>query len=155
MNGILDESSLSAGGKKKTSANVFSSTLPASGSPQQTNGTNNYMSASLNKTNQAKSPPPAPPPSSIAQATTTRNHNYNHNHSSTNNAAVNNNNNAVSPPPPPPPPPPPVSKPNEYFNARVLYTYIPVNSDELPIQENDIVQVIRLVRLRFCLFINK
>jgi len=31
------------------------------------------------------------------------------------------------------------------FNARVLYSYIPVNEDELAIQENGIVKVIRLV----------
>jgi hypothetical protein len=34
---------------------------------------------------------------------------------------------------------------NGYFKARVLYSYIPVNEDELAIQENEIVQVIRLV----------
>jgi len=62
----------------------------------------------------------------------------------------------------PPPPPPPSSSTNkpvmafhhhkqrttnnpESFNAKVLYTYVPVNDDELSIQENDIVQVLRLV----------
>ena len=64
-----------------------------------------------------------------------------------------------SPPPPPPPstiqqPPLPVPKPPKqisppanahHFKARVLYSYIPVNEDELAIQENEIVQVIRLV----------
>lgn len=68
---------------------------------------------------------------------------------------------STSPPPPPPPsiiqqqPPLPIPKPpkqqlspatsNNYFKARVLYSYIPVNEDELAIQENEIVQVIRLV----------
>jgi len=67
----------------------------------------------------------------------------------------------TSPPPPPPPsimqqqPPLPIPKPpkqqlspaasNNLFKARVLYSYIPVNEDELAIQENEIVQVIRLV----------
>jgi hypothetical protein len=68
---------------------------------------------------------------------------------------------SISPPPPPPPSsqqqtkapssssvvPPPVNKQrSDYFLARVLYSYIPVNDDELPIQENDTVQVLRLVR---------
>ena len=34
---------------------------------------------------------------------------------------------------------------NTSFNAKVLYSYIPVNDDELAIQENETVQVIRLV----------
>ena len=66
----------------------------------------------------------------------------------------------TSPPPPPPPStvqaPLPIPKPpkpqqlspatnNGHFKARVLYSYVPVNEDELAIQENEIVQVIRLV----------
>jgi hypothetical protein len=48
------------------------------------------------------------------------------------------------------PQPPPIPKPknkqnNEFFNARVLYSYVPINEDELAIQENEIVKVIRLV----------
>ncbi len=72
----------------------------------------------------------------------------------------------MSPPPPPPPPPssssqplpakinpivPPksnVSTDSSSFMAKVLYTYTPVNDDELPIQENDTVQVLRLVRIK-------
>jgi CD2-associated protein len=71
----------------------------------------------------------------------------------------------MSPPPPPPPSssqqqlqpvkapnlivPPKnnatASNDNGAFLAKVLYTYTPVNEDELPIQENDTVQVLRLV----------
>lgn len=118
----------------------------------QTNGTgNSYMGGSLKLQQQqqqqrSKSPPPAPPPSStnnIQQHHQTQNRlimTTNNNNSNSNNLSS----------PPPPPPPPPAVKPNEqHFNARVLYTYIPVNSDELPIQENEIVQVIRLVNVYF------
>lgn len=63
---------------------------------------------------------------------------------------------ATSPPPPPPPSsatqhqqqmpvPQAVKQANDHFNARVIYSYVPANEDELTIQENDIVQVIRLV----------
>lgn len=71
---------------------------------------------------------------------------------------------AMSPPPPPPPtsqqqkpnlaativPSAPVASNHkqsnsEGFLAKVLYTYVPVNDDELPIQENDTVQVLKLI----------
>ena len=38
----------------------------------------------------------------------------------------------------------PLKNPDQFL-ARVLYSYVPVNDDELPIQENDTVQVLRLV----------
>ncbi len=40
---------------------------------------------------------------------------------------------------------PSTSSPSTRFSARVLYSYIPVNEDELAIQESEIVEVIRLV----------
>ncbi|CAF0913185.1 unnamed protein product [Brachionus calyciflorus] len=44
-----------------------------------------------------------------------------------------------------PPPQPPTSVASNQFQAKVLYSYVPVNDDELSIQENEIVTVIRLV----------
>ncbi len=45
----------------------------------------------------------------------------------------------------PKPPAKPAKVPNETFRARVVYSYMPVNDDELAIQENQIVEVLRLV----------
>jgi hypothetical protein len=111
-----------------------------------TNSTGNMNGSKfLQQTMPATSPPPPPPPSMAAviggnqqQQPTNKSISLSNSlNSSTNSSAV------------PPPPPPPVTKPNEYFNAKVLYTYIPVNDDELPISENDIVQVLRLVSTFF------
>jgi hypothetical protein len=46
---------------------------------------------------------------------------------------------------PPMPAPKPKASSSEQFDAKVLYSYIPVNEDELAIQENEIVHVVRLV----------
>lgn len=128
--------------------NPLSNTMPTSGSAHQLHNNGGKFQQQSQSHSQSQSPPPAPPPSTIAPLVA---NNYTPaqpppQQQQHNNKLNNNNlNNSNSSPPPPPPPPPPVAKPNEYFNARVLYTYIPVNTDELPIQENDVVQVIRLV----------
>jgi hypothetical protein len=153
--------------KKNTNSNIFSNTLPNSnGSGSQGNLTtttniinnnNTILNGSLKfqAPQKTSSPPPAPPPSTVnssQQLLNKQSSEMNANQSSVslkNNTSNNNNINSNSVSSPPPPPPPPVTKPNEHFNAKVLYSYIPVNNDELPIQENDIVQVLRLVKFNF------
>jgi hypothetical protein len=74
----------------------------------------------------ALSPPPPPPPSSSQQQQQQQQPNTKINPLVT------------------PPKPLPVAE-SSGFLAKVLYTYVPVNEDELPVQENDTVQVLRLV----------
>lgn len=94
------------------------------------NNNNNNMNNPVSKFQQQQQPLPAsspPPPVSLTS------------------------NNKVDRSQPPPPPNPKPSLPqslpssDSIFSARVLYSYVPVNEDELAIQENEIVKVIRLV----------
>lgn len=54
-------------------------------------------------------------------------------------------NNKLNPPLPMRKPLKPHNSSQDLFSARVLYSYVPINEDELAIQENDIVKIIRLV----------
>ena len=109
--------------KKKAAHQQLSNTIGSIANQVKLNG-----GVQLNQQPAPTSSPPPPPPPSIQQSTA---------HTQ-----------------PPPPIPKPVKAPNqEGFMARVIYSYSPANDDELAIQENDVVQVLRLVSLRRSFFL--
>lgn len=118
--------------KKKNSNNAL---ISNSQNASDSNGTIKYQQSLTRST-----PLPISQPSALASDS----HNKQINNGNMHNNSNNNQMGQL-----PSPPPPPISKPNECFNARVLFSYVPVNNDELPIQENDVVQVIRLVSFPF------
>ncbi len=112
------------------SAPTYPSISKGLGSPEEFKpNLNNQNSKLLKKSLPNASPPPPPPPSILNQM---------HQQQQLNQKSLTQLHTK------PIKPASPLLAPKS-FNARVLYSYIPVNEDELSIQENGIVQVLRLV----------